>query len=226
MRKIVSLLTLMIFIASLSYADLHSMLKSMGYRDSYIFENAPDVISDFPTRRPLRIREDVSEPILEPEAFLKTRIFDPADSTAMLPTLMRMHEENPLCGDITRRISNLYLHSGKYEEALHWFIGTYQRDRADLVSLWNMAALSYQLDRPAQTKKILSEYSKVDPNSAWGRMAREFLRGRFSGSELSDGFSDTSPRIGRAEASAKPSSGHIMILEDTRTNFDHFMKNY
>ena len=163
----------------------------------------------------------------------------------MIPVLMRYHRQNPTSAKITRKLAVTCLRNGQPREALYWYTQTWQRDRSDYESLWNMACISYRLGETDQTRKYLEEYSKVDPHSAWGRMAREFLAGRFSGSDLADGFASELGRTGSVGGSSSSTDagaakgvkttgtagesatgGGIMVIEGQRTSFDQFMSGY
>ncbi len=222
--------------------NLNEFVRELGYKGDYIMENLPKTSA---SRRRVTVTPKVQhvEPqrqLMQPEDLLHPRIMQKGESPRMIPVLMRYHRQNPASAKITRKLAVTCMRSGQPREALYWYTQTWQRDRADYESLWNMACISYRLGETAQTRKYLEEYAKVDPNSAWGRMAREFLAGRFSGSDLADAFKGGEPLTGstsggvtKSEArsvpagSAKPSSGSgIMVIEGQRKSFDEFMGGY
>lgn len=228
--------------------SLHELVREMGYEDDYIVDNLPPEKAK-PKLAPAPSKPAYVEPtadLMQPEDLLHPRVFQKSESPEMIPVLMRYHRANPTSEKITRKLAVTCLKSGQHREALYWYIQTFQRDRSDFESLWNMAAISYNLGETAQTRKYLTEYTKLDPNSAWGRMAREFLAGRFSGSDLSDGFAGQTGRIGLpaggmvGPAGAKKSAGvtavkpaagaetgsGIMVVEGKRYDVETFVSIY
>ncbi|EKD82501.1 MAG: hypothetical protein ACD_39C01250G0003, partial [uncultured bacterium] len=212
----------------------------------YIMENLPPKTAK-PRRAVMEPKTTFVEPqrqLMAPEDLLHPRVMQKSESPRMIPVLMRYHRQNPASHKITRKLAVTCLRNGQPREALYWFTQTWQRDRSDYESLWNMASLAYSLGETSLTRKYLTEYSKVDPNSAWGRMSREFLAGRFSGSDLSDGFDSEMARFGDVDGSSSStkadnnrgvkstSTGNssdgngIMVIEGKRTSFDQFMSGY
>ncbi|KAF1079786.1 MAG: hypothetical protein GQF41_3903 [Candidatus Rifleibacterium amylolyticum] len=222
--------------------NLHEFVRELGYKGDFIMENLP---KDSGPRRRVTVAPKVYhvEPqrqLMQPDDLLHPRIMQKSESPRMIPVLMRYHRQNPASPKITRKLAVTCMRNGQPREALYWYTQTWQRDRADYESLWNMACISYRLGDDGLTRKYLTEYAKVDPNSAWGRMAREFLAGRFSGSDLAEGFDSGIAQTGitsggvaksdprsRQTGSEKPSSGSgIMVIEGQRTSFDEFMSGY
>jgi hypothetical protein len=80
----------------------------------------------------------------------------------------------------------------------------------------------------------LNEYTKVDPHSSWGRLARNFLKGRFSGETMNEGFADQFSRYGegsksqgekkdsRVKTSEKTGNEGILVIEGKRTSLNEF----
>lgn len=229
---------------------LHDFAREIGYSEAFLNEGLPgarktksDAVL---TRAPIKSQNVVhSEPrpdLMDASDLLHPRVFQKGESPAMIPVLTRLHRQNPRSDKITRKLAVTCLRNGQPREALYWYIQTYQRERSDFESLWNMASIAYRLGEMDQAKKYLEEYSALDPNSAWGRMARDFLSGSFSGNNLSDGFKsgfgrtvissgnkiDDRTRVLREQAilageSDGRSGSAIMVIEGKRTDFDSFM---
>lgn len=217
-------------------ADSLELVKALGYSEEYILQHAP-------TKKQARVSY-ASPPYQREPGFIATsrydanellqpRVFESGETASMIPLLLRLYRQSPESDKITRQLAYTCLRAGQPREALHWFIQTYQRDRSDFESLWNMASLAYQLREMAQTQKYLREYAEVDPNSAWGRMARDFLAGRFSGVTMDRGFRSNLPRTGVTLSGApdnKKDTGQpgrsVMIIEGQRTTFEGFMDRY
>jgi hypothetical protein len=222
--------------------SLHDFVRELGYKGDYIMENLPKD-SRPQLKKTVPVRTSYVAPqrdLFHPDDLLHPRIMQRSESPRMIPVLMRYHRKNPASAKITRKLAVTCIRNGQPREALYWYTQTWQRDRSDYESLWNMACISYRLGQTDLTKKYLEEYAKVDPNSAWGRMSREFLAGRFSGSDLADGFksglAQTGDVVGTAEKKpsagvrvseeAKSSPSGIMVIEGQRTTFNRFMSGY
>ncbi|HNS10736.1 MAG TPA: hypothetical protein PKN29_13620 [Candidatus Ozemobacteraceae bacterium] len=224
--------------------DLQEFVRDLGYCDEYISENlpAPKARPKIAPKKQQPVHAAPQRDLMQPEDLLHPRVFQKGESAAMIPVLMRLHRANPTSDKITRKLAVTCLKNGQQREALYWYTQTYQRDRSDFESLWNMASLSYSLGETAQTKKYLEEYARLDPNSAWGRMAREFLAGRFSGADLGDGFQKGLGRVGepaggvsgkKAATAAPAVSGKsaetgdgILIVEGKRYDVESFVSFY
>lgn len=204
---------------------LREFVTELGYSDNYIMDSLPKektrqrTLANTPKSSNVQPQRD----LMQPKDLLYPRIFQKSESAEMIPVLMRYHRANPTSDKITRKLAVTCLKTGQYREALYWYTQTFQRDRSDLESLWNIAAIYYNLGETRQTKKYLEEYTKLDPNSAWGRMAREFIAGRFSGSDLSDGFAGKTGRVGMsgngvsgASDSGGAAGNGIMVVEGKR----------
>lgn len=126
---------------------------------------------------------------------LKPRISDAVESTDMIPALMRYHKANPKSEKITRKLAATTYSAGQYKEALYWYTLTYQRDRSDFESLWNMACIADSIGEKDQARVYLKQYVKVDPMSGWGRMAKDILNNGYQSSNMSDSFEDEISRF-------------------------------
>ncbi|MBU1108747.1 MAG: hypothetical protein KKB51_18875 [Candidatus Riflebacteria bacterium] len=227
--------------------NLHDLVRELGYTGDYIMENLPPEKAKprRAVRNPQTTHVESQRQLMAPEDLLHPRVMQKSESVRMIPVLLRYHRQSPASAKITRKLAVTCLRNGQPREALYWYTQTWQRDRSDYESLWNMACVSYRLGENEKTNNYLEEYSKVDPHSAWGRMAREFLEGRFSGSDLADGFSsDVSQTGGVSDSSASSKTGTakgvkaagtsgdnsdgrgIMVIEGQRTSFDRFMGGY
>lgn len=238
MKKILLPVMLGLLCSPLCAAEppLHELVRDLGYADEFITSNLPEAKSKkkqdsagkaAKASKPSHITPQ--REALSPDDLLQPRVYQKGESSGMIPVLMRYHRANPTSDRITRKLAVTCLKNGQHREALYWYTQTYQRDRSDFQSLWNMAALSYSLGESRQTQKYLQEYAKVDPNSAWGRMAREFLAGRFSGNDLSQGFQQQSARVGESSGkkTAAPETGDgILVVEGKRYNLESFVNFY
>lgn len=229
---------------------LHELVRELGYSDAYITENLPRTR---PVKKVAPAPHSAATPVyhampqrqlMQPDDLLLPRVFQKSETAAMIPVLMRYHRANPTSEKITRKLAVTCLKNGQQREALYWYTQTFQRDRSDFESLWNMAALAYAVGDNGLTKKYLAEYARIDPNSAWGRMAREFLAGRFSGSDLGKGFAKGLGRVGEPAGGLKAGSKNknaqvttadsgdnetgdgIMVVEGKRYNVESFVSLY
>ncbi len=252
MKKILLPVMLGLLCAPLCAAEppLHELVRDLGYSDAFITDNLPQAR---PVKKVAPATQSAAKPVyhaapqrelMQPEDLLLPRVFQKSESAAMIPVLMRYHRANPTSEKITRKLAVTCLKNGQQREALYWYTQTFQRDRSDFESLWNMAALAYAVGDSNLTKKYLEEYSRIDPNSAWGRMAREFLAGRFSGSELGKGFEKGMGRVGEpaggmkaggdnknapvttANSGNKEAGDGIMVVEGKRYNVESFVSLY
>ncbi len=126
---------------------------------------------------------------------LKPRITDAVESSDMIPALQRYHKANPKSEKITRKLAATTYSAGQFKEALYWYTLTYQRDRSDYESLWNMACIADSIGEKDQARVYLKQYVKVDPNSGWGRMAKDILNNAYQSSNMSDSFEDEISRF-------------------------------
>ena len=244
MKKILIPLLMGMLCAPVAAEDVRHMMESMGYTEQSLYKHVP--AKKFVPPPPARFEEKVVDidqpsltPVLAPKDFLLPRVYARSESVQMIPYLLKLQKQNPTSAQLTRKLAVTCLKNGQPREALHWYIQTYQRDRSDLESLWNMAALAYQLGDEDQTRKYLHEYADADPNSAWGRMAGQFLDGRFSGASMEGGFKSEFSRFGASDGastgnksgvvSSKPSSepgNGILIIEGNRTTVERFVESF
>ena len=232
--------------------NIHKTLKKMGYSQEFIEDKALEPYRECTDRVSKRkvFTSDLKEskaPRISPVDFLHPRVFQKSESPDMIPLLIKLQKKNPTSAKITRKLAVTCLKTGQVREALQWFMYTYQRDRDDLEALWNMAALSYQLEDMDQAELYLKEYALRDPHSAWGRMSREFLEGKYLGNDLKDGFKGEFSRIGYVEGGSgksgkkdkdskkkkekikdsKEATGNgIIVIEGTRTNLETIFNEY
>lgn len=212
--------------------NLQELVRALGYTDSYIVENllpksAFVINENAAPQKPAQASciEPQRDP-MDPEDLLHPRVYSKSESTSMIPILLRYHRSKPTSPKITRKLAVTCLKNGQPREALYWYTQTYHRDRSDFESLWNMAAISYRLGEMQSTLKYLREYAVVDPYSAWGRMAKEFISGRFSGANLSDGFAGEIGKAGVLAGGVSDASGAengILVIQGKRTTPDSFM---
>lgn len=245
MKKILIPLLMGMLCTPVVAEDIGKMMEELGYSEPSLLQHIPK--KKFVPKPPKRFEEitlDIQSqpalPTLKAEDFLQPRVFARSESAEMIPFLLKLQKQNPTSAKITRKLAVTCLKNGQPREALYWYIQTYQRDRSDSESLWNMAAVSYQLGDESQTRKYLQEYAAVDPNSAWGRMAKDFLKGRFSGTSMEKGFDSEFSRFGHVtggnsdkKGAAPVSAGEktadhrgIMIIEGKRTTLEQFVEEY
>ncbi len=237
MKKNIIALLLGLLAGPVMAEDPISVVKDMGYTQSYIFEEVArhKKMERFIDPKPyVKPNYNEERPGLNPVDFLHPRIFQKGESADVIPLLMKLQKKNPTSVRLTRKLALTCLRNGQDREALYWFLQTYLRDRSDMESLWNMAAISYKLKENDQTEKYLSEYVHRDPNSAWGRMAKEFLKGRFSGNDPEVGFRSEFSRTGSSFTEEKIDNillgkerevqgPGIMVIEGERTSFNEYM---
>ena len=224
--------------------NLRDFVGELGYRSDFIMDNLPKEKAK-QSLQPAQSKSHsfaVQRPLLQASDLLNPRVLIKSEAPDMIPVLLRLHRQNPASAKITRTLAATCLRHGQPREALYWYTQTWQRDRSDYESLWNMACLAHRLGDGDLTRKYLGEYASVDPTSAWGRMAREFLAGSYSGADLADGFKNSTPRFGSVESADSGSaqrvwqaerppenvdaSAGIMVIEGQRTTFDRFMSGF
>lgn len=231
--------------------SLQDFVRELGYTEAFIAEGLPEIAgkkSDLSRAKAIPARKITHEPVFsdlsDPSDLLHPRVFQKGESPQMIPVLLRLQKQNPTSDKITRKLAVTCLRNGQPREALYWYIQTYQRDRSDFESLWNMASIAYRLGEMDQARKYLQEYASLDPKSAWGRMAREFLAGSFSGKTLNDGFKAGFGRTGVTAGESEESKqlklrlvsegksvdsgqhGHgVMVIEGQRTSFRDYMRS-
>jgi len=242
MKKILIPILLGMLCSPVMAEDVQKMMTDMGYSEKSLFKHVPS--EKFVPPPPARFEEKVVEiepvrsgPPLSAEDFLQPRLYAKSEAPGMIPYLLKLQKQNPTSAQLTRKLAATCLRNGQPREALYWYTQTYQRDRSDLEALWNMASLAYQLGEEDLAEKYLREYADADPNSAWGRMAKEFSSGRFSGASMDKGFKSEFSRFGSAAGPAKKinygpvraekkSGEGILIIEGHRTTVEQFVENY
>lgn len=249
MKKILIPLMMGMLCSPAMASDLREMVESMGYTEVHLFENLPEekikkrVLTKM--EQDSHLERETRHPDLNPDDFLHPRVFSKGESNRMIPFLVKLQRQNPTSAKITKKLATTCIKSGQHREALYWYIQTYQRDRSDHESLWNMAALAYQLGEYDQTQKYLKEYVLADPNSAWGRLAKDFLKGRFSGETMNEGFKTEFSRFGYTDSGDKEKNKNkkskrksfieeskndgkegIMIIEGKRTTLEQMVDSY
>lgn len=225
------------------------MLRDMGYTESYLIDTfATEVEQSNKNAREFYAGKELDNSVkpkkkaethygFTKEEVLQPRISDAVESPEMIPLLQRYHKQNPRSAKITRKLAQTCYSSGQYKEALYWFTLTYQRDRSDLDSLWNMAVIADSLGDRKQAVKYLKEYKKVDPNSAWGRMAGELLEGSYSGADMSEAFENKMPstvemaggsngNAGAKNSDSDSAEGGIIVMQGDKYELETFVANY
>lgn len=203
----------------------YEILKQMGYTQEYIFQNTPVESMDKNLRTPPKIKEKREKYVPPVEDFIKARIYGAGESSGMIPLLLKLQKKNPTSLKLPKKLAITCYKAGQFKEALYWYTQTYLRDRSDVESLWNMASIAHQLGMNSEARKYLEEYTKVDPNSAWGRMAREFLENNYS-NNLKDGFNNENARGGYVEKGSNDSESGILVVEGKRTTVEDFVAGY
>jgi len=211
---------------SLADPPARDMAKTFGY--------GPDIVDQMPTTQGPRApnpqrRPSVSprEPALDSGLLhrIQPRVYQHSEPSSLLPTLLRLHQQQPASPKITRKLALTCLQAGQTREALHWFMQTFQRDRSDLAALWNMAALSLQLGDKTAAHAYLAQYAHQDSYSPWGRMAKRFLasEGSLAGNSSED-FQGTAPHIGYIDSSPVGSgnSGSMLVIDGRTITPDEF----
>ncbi len=176
----------------------------------------------------------------EKEEILQPRISEASESPEMIPALLRYHKENPKADKITRKLAVTTYSLGQYKEALYWYTLTYQRNRSDLESLWNMASIADSIGEKQQAVLYLREYARVDPNSAWGRMARNILNSGYSADNMTESFDDYMARVmngssnngdsksskGKVQKSASGGDDGMIVVSGDKYDLESFAASY
>lgn len=221
------------------------MAEKLGYRDLLV-----DLPKNQGPRAPRdpehRERGDVSRDVrggpsgvtqAEVDQYLTPRVYDRADPVSLLPTLLRLQRQRPDSPKITRKLALICLQSGLLPEARQWFARTWQLDRNDLAALWNLGALSWQLDDIEAARAYLGEYYDRDPNSPWGRVAANLLeqgsakmnkafagqRARvihFGGSAATR--DEDKVRLGAPQGPSTDGAAQVLIIDGQRTDPDRY----
>lgn len=183
---------------------------------------SPEVLKSLPDRHlprapnpdaPVRSRPITRDGAAPDTGLLSPRQYQKAESVSMVPYLLALHKKSPRSPKITRKLALTCLKAGQPREALYWFVQTWFRDRTDFPALWNCAALSYRLGDYRGASAYLKEYAQRDPNSAWGRIAREFQNaGPYSSGDLAAGFAGRLPRGGVLAGGAPAKGGSSLMI--------------
>ncbi len=171
------------------------------------------------------------------DQYLTPRLYDRADPVSLLPTLLRLQRQRPDSPKITRKLALICLESGLLPEARQWFARTWQLDRNDLAALWNLGALSWQLDDIEAARAYLGEYYDRDPNSPWGRVAANLLEQ--GSAKMNKAFAGQRARViqfgagsatgdqgrvraGAPQGPATSGTAQVLIIDGQRTDPDRF----
>ena len=211
MKKIITQAAIAILCAAPLAAEdypIELMIRDMGYTSHYmtidvvnsVKKSNADAKAYYATKGLDKPTKKSSSGVMphkgfEKEDILQPRISEASESPDMIPALLRYHKENPKADKITRKLAVTTYSLGQYKEALYWYTLTYQRNRSDLESLWNMASIADSIGEKQQAALYLREYARVDPNSAWGRMARNILNSGYSADNMSESFDDHMARV-------------------------------
>lgn len=265
MKKIVAQVALGILctvpLAAEDY-PIRKMIRDMGYTETYFLEDLATQVeisnedsrkfyAEYEKRTQAELQKNKHpnssesiESAFSAKDILKPRIADVSESAEMLPTLLRYHKDNPKSDKITRKLAVTTYELGQYKESLYWFTLTYQRNRSDFESLWNMASIADMIGDKEAARKFLKEYVRVDPNSAWGRMAKDILNSGYSASNMTESFEDKLPKSmisesGRAretgvsvgnkkqvESSGEESNRGMLVVQGDKYDLESFVANY
>lgn len=163
----------------------------------------------------------------EAREFLTPRLYQKPESTTLIPMLLKLFQKQPDSAKIARKLALTCLQGGQPREALYWFTKTFQLDRSDVSALWNMATLAYRLGEFQKAYAFLGEYARIDPYSAWGRIARNFQKtGKYGGYELSSAFSKNMPKTGSVEPGGGGSGESLMIIDGRATTLEEIAPPY
>ncbi len=212
MKKIISQVAISLLCVAPVLAEdypIDLMVRDMGYTSRYmtvdvvnsVKKSNADAKAYYATKKleePKKRKESsCSSPQrgFTKEEILQPRISEASESPEMIPALLRYHKANPKADKITRKLAVTTYSLGQYKEALYWYTLTYQRNRNDLESLWNMATIADSIGEKSQARVYLKEYARVDPNSAWGRMAKNLLNSGYSSDNMTESFDDEMARF-------------------------------
>jgi tetratricopeptide (TPR) repeat protein len=158
---------------------------------------------------------------------LAPRLYQKPEPASLIPTLLKLFQQQPQSPKIARKLALTCLNAGQPREALHWFIKAFQLDRNDHSALWNMATLAYRLGDQEKASAYFGEYARIDPYSAWGKMARQFQKGKYGNTELSEGFANVLGKTwicepGMGSGSSSLGESGIMVIEGQIPPVDMF----
>ena len=177
MKKIITQAAIALLCAAPLAAEdypIELMVRDMGYTSHYmtvdvvnsVKKSNADAKAYYATKkleqpgRKKRSYEVVPHKGFEKDEILQPRITEASESPEMIPALLRYHKENPKADKITRKLAVTTYSIGQYKEALYWYTLTYQRNRNDLESLWNMASIADSIGEKQQAILYLREYGR------------------------------------------------------------------
>ena len=229
------------------------MIRDMGYSSHYmtvdvvnsVKKSNADAKAYYATKKLEQPSKKKSSQVISYKGFekddiLQPRISEASESPEMIPALLRYHKENPKADKITRKLAVTTYSIGQYKEALYWYTLTYQRNRSDLESLWNMASIADSIGEKQQAVLYLREYARVDPNSAWGRMARNLLSNGYSADNMSESFDDQMARVlnssggsenkkssgNKVERSGNSNDDGMIVVSGDKYDLESFVASY
>ena len=240
MKKIITQVALsLLIVAPLAAEDypIDLMVRDMGYTSRFmtvdlvnsVKKSNEDVKAYYATKKLEQPYKKGNSLEVEPQKYfskeeiLQPRISEASESPDMIPALLRYHKANPKADKITRKLALTTYSLGQYKEALYWYTLTYQRNRSDLESLWNMAVIADSIGEKAQARIYLNEYARIDPNSAWGRMARNLLSSDYSSNNMSESFEDELAKTLDSSSNTAQSNTPKGNVKSSDTNSDNGM---
>ena len=257
MKKIITQAAIALLCAAPLAAEdypIELMVRDMGYTSHYmtvdvvnsVKKSNADAKAYYATkkleqpRKKKRSYEVVPHKGFEKDEILQPRISEASESPDMIPALMRYHKENPKADKITRKLAITTYSIGQYKEALYWYTLTYQRNRNDLESLWNMASIADSIGEKQQAVLYLKEYARVDPNSAWGRMAKNILSNGYSADNMTESFDEYMARVmngssnnsdsksskGSVKKSASAGDDGMIVISGDKYDLESFAASY
>ncbi len=254
MKKLIHKVGLMLLCATPLLAEdypIDMMLKDMGYLSPEISVNVANEIKTNNTKAKVfnadkkKAKEKkvtkstvISKVIIAKDDVLYPRITDVNESPEMIPALLRYHKANPKSEKITKKIAVSTFSIGQYKEALYWYTLTYQRNRNDLESLWNMATIANSLGEKRNAKIYFTEYLKADPASVWGKKARCILQSGCLDQDDSEYFDkeiskilEHNPVCSESEIeynsdSSKNNKGNMMLVSANEKDLETFVASY
>ena len=255
MKKIITQAAIAILCAAPLAAEdypIELMVRDMGYTSHYmtvdvvnsVKKSNADAKAYYATKGLNKPRKQSSCEVMPHKGFdkdeiLQPRISEASESPDMIPALLRYHKENPKADKITRKLAVTTYSLGQYKEALYWYTLTYQRNRSDLESLWNMASIADSIGEKQQAALYLREYARVDPNSAWGRMAKNILSSGYSADNMTESFDDYMARVmngssnnadskssRKVEKSASAGDDGMIVVSGDKYDLESFAASY
>ncbi len=259
MKKIITQVALsLLFVAPLAAEDypIDLLVRDMGYTSRFMTVDLVNSVKksnadakayyatkklDQPYTKQKNTIETEPQKYFSKEEILQPRISEASESPDMIPALLRYHKANPKADKITRKLALTTYSIGQYKEALYWYTLTYQRNRNDLESLWNMAVIADSIGEKSQAKVYLKEYARIDPNSAWGRMARNLLSSDYSSDNMSESFekqmakfldsssnntTESNSSSGNVKTSDSNSDNGMIVVSGDKYDLESFVASY